>query len=172
MKIQFHQTMYDLVTQPYVYQTRFQCAIEKGEHTYDSIIEDTVDPQEITVYDDEEQVIGVYSGYTHRIAITIMDNINIELENTDIAQQIQDLTDSINAQQTQINSKIDSSVIAEVEEIGGKSKNPYEVNETFMGDDGKYYKAVATISTGNILVVNGNIEETNINETIKESEGE
>ena len=172
MKVQFHQTMYDLVQAPYVYQTRFQCAIEKGEHTYDSIIEDTVDPQEITVYDDEEQVIGVYSGYTHRIAITIMDNINIELENTDIAQQIQDLTDSINAQQAQINSKIDSSVIANVEEIGGKSKNPYEVDETFMGDDGKYYKAVATINTGNILVVHGNIEETNINETIKESEGE
>lgn len=170
MKIKFHDTLYDLITEPYIYQTRFQCEIEKGENTYDSIIEDTVNPTEITVYNDEDEVIGVYTDFNKRIAITIMENVSIELENTNLAQQIQDLTNSVNEIQSEVNSKISSSVISDVETIGGKSNNSYEVGDTFMGDDGNYYKAVATITTGNVLVVNGNIEPTTINDTIKESE--
>ena len=95
MKIQFHQTMYDLVAQPYNYQTRFQCQIEKGDHTYDSIIADTVSPEEITVYDDEETVVGIYTGFTKRIAITIIDNINLEFENTNIEAQLNNLATSV-----------------------------------------------------------------------------
>lgn len=102
MKIKFHETLYNLITEPYIYQTRFQCEIEKGENTYDSIIEDTVNPTEITVYNDEDEVIGVYTDFNKRIAITIMENVSIELENTNLAQQIQDLTNSVSQQQTSI----------------------------------------------------------------------
>lgn len=102
MKIKFHETLYNLITEPYIYQTRFQCEIEKGENTYDSIIEDTVNPTEITVYNDEDEVIGVYTDFNKRIAITIMENVSIELENINLAQQIQDLTNSVSQQQTSI----------------------------------------------------------------------
>lgn len=102
MKIKFHETLYNLITEPYIYQTRFQCEIEKGENTYDSIIEDTVNPTEITVYNDEDEVIGVYTDFNKRIAITIMENVSIELENINLAQQIQDLTNSVSQQQTYI----------------------------------------------------------------------
>ena len=97
MKIKFHDTLYDLIERPNNYQTRFQCQIEKGDHTYDSIIADTVSPEEITVYDDEDEVVGIYTGFTNRIAITIMDNINLEFENANIEAQLNSFATSVEA---------------------------------------------------------------------------
>lgn len=103
MKIKFHETLYDLVGSN-AYSGRFQATIEKGEHTYDSIIEDTLDAEEIIIYDDEDEVKGIYTDYTKRIAITIQsDNyISIELQNTDFERRLQELNDSVALQQTSI----------------------------------------------------------------------
>lgn len=180
--IKFNEVEYNLVYYVFEENTKIRVTILKEDYTIPEVADEIKDTTTIEVKEDSE-VIAQFNNFSTLVALQIFSNypvdggatdtvISIELVNADLQAQIDDLNAAI-AQQTQaINSKVDSSVIAEVEEIGGKSKNPYEVNETFMGDDGKYYKAVATINTGNILVVNGNIEETNVNETIKESEGE
>lgn len=95
MQIKFHETLYNLVDTPNIQPTHFQATIEKGENTYDSIIADTVNAEEITVYNDEGEVQGIYTGYTKRIAICIIDNISIELENTDITGAINTLSQQV-----------------------------------------------------------------------------
>lgn len=109
MQIQFHETKYELVGMPNVSTVRFQATIDKGENTFDSVIADTVDIENITVYD-EEEVKGIYTGYNKRIAISIYtnDNISIELENSDIQSQIEALTSSVSNQQAQIDDLTDS----------------------------------------------------------------
>lgn len=103
MKIKFHETLYNLVTNN-ISSGRFQATIEKGENTYDSIIADTVDAEEITIYNDEDEVKGIYTGYTTRIAISIHsdDNISIELQNTDFENRLQELSESVSQQQESI----------------------------------------------------------------------
>ena len=109
MQIQFHEMKYELLDTPNVSTARFQATIDKGENTFDSVIADTVDIENITVYD-EEEVKGIYTGYNKRIAISIYpdDNISIELENSDIQSQIEALTTSVSNQQAQIDELNDS----------------------------------------------------------------
>ena len=76
--------------------------IEKGDHSYNDIISDTANVENIVVYDDEDEVEGVYSGYSTRVAFTIMDNISIEFENTDIIGQVNSLASSVTTQAAQI----------------------------------------------------------------------
>ncbi|MBO6239808.1 MAG: hypothetical protein J6O61_03060 [Butyrivibrio sp.] len=102
MKIKFHETIYNLIDMPNVLPSRFQATIEKGDNTFDSIIEDTVNPTEITVYNDDEEIVGVYTGFNKRIAITIMENVSIELENTNLQSQIDALISQVQTQETAI----------------------------------------------------------------------
>ena len=126
MKIKFHETMYNLVNAPNVMSTHFQATIEKGENTFDSIIADTVDVENITVYDGEE-VKAIYTGYNKRIAICIYpdDNISIEFANADIQSQIDSLTATLSAvQETQATT---DSAIAE---LGDTVNSVAETNDT------------------------------------------
>lgn len=102
MKVKFHDVKYDLTSRPNIFSTRFQCMIEKGDHSYNDIISDTANVENIVVYDDEDEVEGVYSGYSTRVAFTIMDNISIEFENTDIIGQVNSLASSVTTQAAQI----------------------------------------------------------------------
>lgn len=95
MKIKFHETLYDLISLPNAMSTHFQATFEKGENTFDSIVTDTLDIDEITVYNDEDEVSGIYTGYTKRIALYVLDgneSISVEFENADIMAQIDALT--------------------------------------------------------------------------------
>ena len=101
MKIKFNENIYELAQQPYVYGTRFSAMIKKGEISYDQIVEDTSSPDQITIYDDNDEVSGIYTGFKNRIAITIMEHVQIELENSDIQAQIEQLQSTIAALKTQ-----------------------------------------------------------------------
>lgn len=101
MKIKFHETLYELVDSNALFG-RLQATIKKGDHTYDSIIEDTVNAEEITVYDDQDEVQAIYTGYTKRIAISIIEDISIELQNVNFEKQLQDLNDAVSSQQSSI----------------------------------------------------------------------
>ena len=100
MQIKFHETEYNLVDNPNIASSRFQCTIEKGDNTFDSIVADTTDIEEITI-SDEGELDAVYTGYNKRIAINIYenDNISIELENDSIQKQIDILTAQLTAVQ-------------------------------------------------------------------------
>lgn len=179
-KIAFHNTLYELASSPNITPFHFQASIYKGDNTYDFIIDqDTLNVSEIKIYNDDNEIIGIYTGYSHRVAITIMegsDSVSVELENTDVMSQINALTNNVaalqamqNSQQTSIenlnDTKLNSSIIGTSETIGEPSINSYEIGDTFAAN-GNYYKAVATIIKGNILVENGNCELTTIEEEL------
>ena len=125
MKIKFHETIYNLIDMPNVLPSRFQATIEKGDNTFDSVIADTVDVENITVYDGE--VKAIYTGYNRRIAICIYpdDNISIELENTDIQSQIDSLTTTLSAVQ-EAQATTDSAIA----ELGETVNSVSETNDT------------------------------------------
>lgn len=100
MKIKFHDTIYSLVSDPYVYGTRFHVTFEKGENSFDNIITDTLDAETITVYGLDDEVTGIYTGFTTRIALYVLsgnEQVSLELLNTDIESKINALTQSVSS---------------------------------------------------------------------------
>lgn len=95
--IKFRTREYMLVDEVNVSPTRLQCTIEKGNNTFDSIAESVFGVEEILVLENGETV-AIYNGYTTRIAITLYANntISIELGNTNVLNQIDVLTNSVN----------------------------------------------------------------------------
>lgn len=143
MKIKFHETLYNLLSMPNIMSTHFQASFEKGENTFDSIVEDTLNTDEITVYDDEDEVSGIYTGYTKRIALYVLDgneSISVEFENSDIQAQIDALTASITAQKTEIDSLSES-----VEEL-----TPYTETKTAYYNESE--KTFYNVPEGNVQV--------------------
>lgn len=143
MKIKFHETLYNLINSPNVMPTHFQASFEKGENTFDFIVTDTLNTDEITVYDDEDKVSGIYTGYTKRIALYVLDgneSISVEFENADIQAQIDALTASITAQKTEIDSLSES-----VEEL-----TPYTETKTAYYNESE--KTFYNVPDGNISV--------------------
>lgn len=102
MKIKFKKNFYELIGEPYIYGARFMVTMSKGDYTYDEIIADTENSENIIVMNNDGEVVGVYTGFTTRTAITIMDNIQVEFENTDIQAQIAALTAQVQTQETAI----------------------------------------------------------------------
>ncbi len=127
MKIKFHESMYNLVNTPNVMSTHFQATFEQGDNTFDAIATDTLGTDEITVYDGEE-VKAIYSGFTKRIALYVLDgneSISVEFENTNIQSQIDSLTAKLSAvQETQATT---DSAIAE---LGETVNSVSETNDT------------------------------------------
>lgn len=133
MYIKFHTTKYELLDNPNISSSRFQATIIKGDNSFDSIIADTVDVENITVYDGEE-VKAIYSGYDKRIAISIQtdDSISIELENSDIQSQIDIISANLITQQSQIENISDS-----VDELNNtvETITPYTAEKAgYVGD--------------------------------------
>lgn len=186
--IKFMTTSYELASHENVSPTRLQATLVKGDHTVEGILAELEGTTTVTITENDE-VVAVYNGYEAVLAVTVIlnqlidvptqtyaDTVSVELVNTDIEAQIANLqstqaahSNAIEANYNAIASlgeelddKVDSSVIGNVETIGTPSKNHYEVGDTFMGDDGKYYKATATIMIDSVLVIGGNCEETNI----------
>lgn len=102
MQIKFHSKFYNVIGYNNV-EHRLQVTIEKGDDTFDSIISDTVDAEEIIIVDGEE-TIGIFTGYTHRVAICIYsdDTVSVELENTEVKDQIANLEAQVQAQESAI----------------------------------------------------------------------
>ena len=95
--ILFGSAKYDLVDNVNVHGTRFQATIYKGEQSGEQIAANTVGVSEIKVYDEEQSLLGVYNGYTERVAISLYqvdehDVVSIELENSDVASKVDELS--------------------------------------------------------------------------------
>ena len=126
MYIKFHNTKYELLDNPNLSVSRFQATIAKGGNTFDSILADTFNIENIIILDGEE-VKAVYSGYNKRIAISIYedDSVSIELENNDIQSQI----DAISADVTAIQNAQETTDAA-IAELGDTVNSVAEVNDT------------------------------------------
>lgn len=113
MKIKFHETIYDMMSVPNVNATHFQASFEKGDNTFDFIANDTLNTTKITVYNDEGETEGIYTGYSTRIALYLLggnSTLSAEFENADIQAQIDALTQSVStATQTvsELNDRVD-----------------------------------------------------------------
>lgn len=192
--IKFKTTSYELASQENVSASRLQATILKDDHTVENILGELEGTTTATVTEDDE-VVAVYNGYTDVLAVTVMtnqlidistdtyaDTVSIELLNADMQSQIDSLqsvqaahSDAIEANYNaiasindEIDNKLDSSVVGNEETIGSPSKHPYEVGDTFIGTDGKFYKATSPIMIDSILVIGGNCEETKISAEISE----
>ena len=105
MQIKFHEELYSIQNTPNIASTHFQATFEKGEHTFDSIAEDTLNTEEIIIYNDDGTISGIYSGFTKRIALYVLagnDSVSVEFENDYIQSQIDTLTSQVNNQETAI----------------------------------------------------------------------
>jgi hypothetical protein len=186
-QIRFDSTVFDLVSNPNISIDRLQATILKGENTVESIANAATNAETIAILEDGE-VIGLYNDYNILIATvlrkdqeidfegTTADTVSVELRSNDIAVQIETLDSNLgrvesrqNSQGAQISNlgvevskKLDSSVVGDAETIGSPSSKKYEIGDTFMGSDGKYYKAISTIPVDSVLVIGGNCEVTDI----------
>lgn len=127
MKIKFHDTLYNLIANPNVMSTHFQATFEKSDNTFDAIATDTLNTDEITVYDGEE-VKAIYSGFTKRIALYVLDgneHVSVEFENTNIQSQIDSLTATLSAVQ-EAQATTDSAIA----ELGDTVNSVAETNDT------------------------------------------
>ena len=104
--------------------------------------------------------------------------MNLETRLTNLENLVEGLIKNINNKQYYTDADISSvrntssnlsatkaditTISTTTESIGSPSSQTYEVDDVFMAD-GQMYKAVAKIYTGNILVENGNCEQTTIN---------
>lgn len=105
MKIKFHETIYDILGVINITSTHFQTSFKKGNNTFDFIINDTLNTNEITIYNDENEIQGIYTGYTSRIALYILDDnetISVEFANKDIQSLIDSLTATVTTQEVAI----------------------------------------------------------------------
>lgn len=100
MKIKFHETVYNILGTINVIPTHFQATFEKGENTFDFIATDTLNTNEITVYNDEGETEGIYTGYSTRIALYLLggnSTLSVEFENANIQAQIDALVGSVSS---------------------------------------------------------------------------
>ncbi len=100
MKVRFHEIIFNVEGTPNITATRIQSNVEKGEHTLDDILSEVKASDEITFYNDDDEISGVYSGYSKPIAISIVFDdgkatISVEIENENIMSQIEALTKRI-----------------------------------------------------------------------------
>ena len=101
--IKFGSASYNLVDYINVHGTRFQATIYKGEQSVDQIAASTTSVTEIKVYDEEQSLLGVYNGYTERVAISLYqvdghDVVSIELENGDVSSKVSELVEAVDTQ--------------------------------------------------------------------------
>ena len=101
--IKFGSASYNLVDDINVHGTRFQATIYKGEQSVEQIAANTTGVTEIKVYDEEQSLLGVYNGYTERVAISLYqvdghDVVSIELENGDVSGKVAELVDAVDTQ--------------------------------------------------------------------------
>ena len=197
-QIRFGSTVFDLVSVPNIHVDRMQATILKGANTVESIANAANNAESVAILEDGE-VVGIYDDYNILIAAvlrkdqeidiegTIADTVSVELRNRDIQAQIVSLDNSLdNVKSTQssqgarianldaeVSTKLDSSVVGNVETIGAPASKKYAIGDTFMGSDGLYYKATSLIPVDGVLVIGGNCEVTDITkelQSVKEGE--
>jgi hypothetical protein len=102
--IVFGKNEYDLVSIDADSQ-KLCAVVQKENHTMDSIIKAVDGVESIVVYEDGEQ-IAVYNGYSKLFVAYYLkenDTVSVELSNTDIESQINNLSDSV----TELNAVVD-----------------------------------------------------------------
>ena len=97
--IKFGSAVYDLVDDINVHGTRLQATVYKGEQSVEQIAENTTGVEEIKVYEADGTLLGVYNGFTQRVAVSLYTAndapvVSIELENADVATQVADLAEA------------------------------------------------------------------------------
>ena len=102
MKIKFNENIYNLAYDPYINGTRLLVTMQKSEHTYDNVVVDTENAERIVILNDNDETVGVYTGFTTRIAIVITDFIQVEFENTDIVNQLSTIIEQVSTQEAAI----------------------------------------------------------------------
>lgn len=125
MKIKFNDNTYDLTMDPYLSGTRLLVNIQKGEHTYDDVVADTEHPERITILNDEEKIVGVYTGFTSRIALVVLEYIQVEFENTDLISQLNTIMEQVSTQEA---------AIADLAEVAETTNDQVTTQETAIAD--------------------------------------
>ena len=101
--IKFGSASYNLVDDINVHGTRLQATIYKAANTVEQIAENTTGVAEIKVFDENDSLLGVYDGYTERVAISLYkvgdaDVVSVELEHADTASKVAELVDAVDTQ--------------------------------------------------------------------------
>ena len=99
MKIKFSTTLFNLVDDVNQTSSRFQATILKEDSTFETILDEIKGSTEISIYNDDEELEKVYSGFTTIVAIVYHsenDSFSIEMSNSDLEAQINNLTATVN----------------------------------------------------------------------------
>lgn len=101
--ILFGSAKYDLVDNINVHGNRLQATIYKANNSVEQIAENTTGVSEIKVYGDDQSLLGIYNGYTERVAVSLYqvdghDVVSVELESADITAHVAELSDAVDTQ--------------------------------------------------------------------------
>ena len=121
LTIKFNNTEYELFQRPNVSQTHIQASIKNNDYSVDDILADINDFETITVKADDE-VIGVYEGYTNFIALSVFpDVISVEFSNVNLEVQLNNLGETVDTQGSEIEA-LDKKVDDAVNTLGDKAE--------------------------------------------------
>lgn len=100
MKVKFNELVFNTEGLPNISALRIQTNIKKDNYTIDDILSEVKSSDEITFYEDDDTVTGIYPGYTKPIAVCIVfvdgvETISVEVENENISDQINALTERV-----------------------------------------------------------------------------
>ena len=105
MKVKFKETLFPIRNEPNVAPTHLQVSIEPEGISLDTVLTEAKESTEITLYNDEDIVTGIYTGYEF-FTITCIENedpvISVEFTNTDIVSQINELQNQVENLQSQL----------------------------------------------------------------------
>lgn len=98
--ITFNTTEYEIERDPNVSASRIQVALVDNEVSIDKLREELDGIDTITIKEDNK-VVGVYTAYTTLLAICVSsDNISVEMLNTDLQKQIDNMSVELNTIRT------------------------------------------------------------------------
>ena len=149
--IKFKTTEYQLVDHENVLASSFQATLLKESYTVEEIAEDTVNAEEIKVYEDEE-LVATYTGYTDMRAISMYGHeegmvVSVELDNHDVYSQLNNMAEDISAIEEVQDAHTNN--LAELnEEVADLT--PYV--ETKIGYYGETEKTFYNVPEGNVTV--------------------
>lgn len=109
LKIRFKTLDFELASTPSVLADRLQVTIVKGTASMEDLLAETDNVENVVIYEDDK-ISSVYKGYNKLFALTLIRSVNtpiekqkvsIELQNTDLQDQVNQLYTTINRLQTQ-----------------------------------------------------------------------
>lgn len=163
MKIKFSTILFSLIDDVNQTSSRFQATILKEDSTFETILDEIKSSTEISIYNDEEELEKVYSGFTTIVAIVYHsdnDSFSIEMANSDLEAQINDLLSTVN----EIKHQTGGTLILTMSSVSSLPQTLYDnsILSTMVVSNKELSNPNATITDYGVTIADGSLTVTGV----------